>query len=134
MSKLKPPFHDARIAVLDDDPDISIIIKLWLGKAGYHNVFLSQDQSRIMHDIEYEKLDLLLLDWEMPGLSGLEVLKQVRKHNLELPIIMLTNVQDRERVMQAISSGVTDFVIKTALKEALAEKVGKVLDKIKTKK
>ncbi len=80
-----------------------------------------------------ETFDLILCDWEMPEMSGLELLAWCREQNSYLktvPFIMVTSRGDKENVVQAIQAGVTDFVGKPFTNEQLLTKVKKALAKV----
>lgn len=103
-----------RILVADDEPHIGRIIQLKLEQAPYE-VSLVHDGRVAMDRIEgTEQIDLILLDIMMPHLTGLEVLREVRRlpHRKETPVIILTakgQDADRER---ALELGATDFLTK----------------------
>ena len=76
-----------------------------------------------------EAFDLVLCDWEMPEISGLELLQWVRqqKEGSNLPFVMVTSRGDRENLVEAIREGVSDYLSKPFSPEALAKKIRKVL-------
>jgi two-component system alkaline phosphatase synthesis response regulator PhoP len=103
-----------RVLVVDDEPHIGRIIQLQL-EAGPYEVDLVSDGTTALEKIRSEEpLDLVLLDIMLPGISGLELLEQLRTlpHRTDTPVIMLTakgQSTDRER---AGSLGATDFLTK----------------------
>jgi len=74
---------------------------------------------------------LVLLDWNMPRMSGVEFLKQFRTHDKTTPVVMVTTDADKQRVMEAIEAGVEDYILKPFTKEGLLERVNIVLEKNK---
>ncbi|TAN44759.1 MAG: response regulator [Nitrospirae bacterium] len=76
-----------------------------------------------------EVVDIVLCDWEMPEMSGLDVLKWVRSTpNLNtLPFIMITGTTDKEHVVECIKSGVTDYIVKPLTPDMLCNKISKAL-------
>jgi len=74
-----------------------------------------------------EKVDLVLLDWEMPVLSGIEALPQLRALCGDLPILMMTSKNAMSDITQALESGAHDYVIKPFTKEILIGKIEQVL-------
>jgi len=58
------------------------------------------------------QFDLVLTDWNMPGKTGLEVVREIRAQDANVPIIMVTTEAERQRVVQAIEAGVTDYLVK----------------------
>lgn len=79
--------------------------------------------------LQKEKVDIVLCDWEMPEMSGIDVLKWVRSTPdlSALPFIMVTGTTDKENVVECIKSGVTDYVVKPLTPDMLCQKVGKAL-------
>lgn len=80
--------------------------------------------------IEKEHVDLLLVDWNMPQLNGLDLVKELRaleKHR-KLPIIMITSEAAKYNVIEAVKAGVNDYLIKPIKDNKLLEKIEQVLD------
>jgi two-component system chemotaxis response regulator CheY len=75
-----------------------------------------------------EKIGLVLLDWNMPELSGLEFLQRVRSIETykDLPIIMVTSVSSRFNVLDALKSGATDYIVKPVTEKQFKEKIQKL--------
>ena len=76
-----------------------------------------------------QKVDLILLDWNMPELSGIDFLRQVRAQPeyAELPIIMVTSEAAKYNVIEALKAGATDYIIKPVSEKNFREKMSKVL-------
>ncbi len=74
-------------------------------------------------------VDVILADWRMPEMSGLEMLKEIReKENLrDIPVIMLTAVADKEEIIKSIQAGATEYLLKPFTIEDLQEKITSVL-------
>lgn len=87
----------------------------------------SGDETKKM--LQKEHFDAVLCDWEMPGLSGIEILKWVRSTPpLEkLPFIMVTGTTEKESVVECINAGVTDYIVKPFTPEAICQKIKKIL-------
>jgi CheY-like chemotaxis protein len=79
--------------------------------------------------LKAEEFDLIICDWELPGINGVEILKQVRatQRTKNIPFMMLTANGDREHVMQAMQLGATDYLVKPVKLETLATKVRKLV-------
>ncbi|MFH1194415.1 MAG: response regulator [bacterium] len=73
------------------------------------------------------KPDILFLDIELPGLNGIELLKEIRKHNKYSRVVMITNNSDKEYVASAVQVGVDDYIIKTDFILSLQERLEKIL-------
>ena len=111
----KPPLSagTARLLVVDDNEMNRDMLSRRLERAGYH-VQTAVDGASALDLLAAEPIDLVLLDVEMPGLSGLDVLREVRKTrtSLQLPILMATARSDSQDVVEALEAGANDYVIK----------------------
>jgi two-component system chemotaxis response regulator CheY len=78
--------------------------------------------------LEEQQIDLVLLDWNMPELSGLDFLKAVRANDRykNLPIIMVTSEAARYNVIEALKNGATDYIIKPVNEKSFREKLSKI--------
>lgn len=80
------------------------------------------------------KADLILLDWEMPELNGIDALSQIRKLHKEIPVIMVTSKNSMQDISEAMERGATDYIMKPFTKDILINKIqenkGKELYKI----
>ena len=79
------------ILVVDDELDVRVILSKRLGRLG-HSVDSASDGEEALRQIEEKSFDVVLLDIEMPGMSGLEVLKTLREQHsgVDLPVLMVT--------------------------------------------
>lgn len=110
----RPAVETAKIMILDDDPGTIDLVRFHLGELGYRNFVACTDATDGLRQVAMENPDVLLLDLVMPGLSGLEILAQLRvsrKHAL-LPVIILTILDDVRSKTEALELGATDFLNK----------------------
>jgi two-component system, chemotaxis family, chemotaxis protein CheY len=77
-------------------------------------------------------VDLMLIDWNMPHMDGLTLIKKVREKDKTTPIIMVTTEAEKTRIIEAIKAGVNNYVIKPFTPDALLERVNQTLAKSKT--
>jgi two-component system, chemotaxis family, chemotaxis protein CheY len=75
--------------------------------------------------------DLMLFDWNMPNMDGLSLVKRVRDKDRTTPIIMVTTEAEKVRIIDAIKSGVNNYVIKPFTPDVLVERIKQTLDKAK---
>ena len=117
------------ILVVDDFSTMRRIIKNLLHDLGYQNVAEADDGNTALPMLRTGKYDFLITDWNMPGMPGLELLKQVRADsNLsKLPVLMLTAEAKREQIIEAAQAGVNGYVIKPFTAVTLKEKIDKIL-------
>lgn len=118
----------ARILVCEDEPDILELIRLRLERAG-HQVLTARDGTEGLRRALEERPELLLVDWMMPGLTGVEVVAAVRAHPIThtVPILMLTARAQQGDIDAAFAAGVDDFVIKPFRARELQERIAALL-------
>jgi len=98
------------IMVVDDDQDLAEMLGIVLTGAGYE-VDLVNSGDQVMPIFQAQKPDLVLLDVMLPGLSGIEVAKEIRTHSM-VPIVMLTAKGDTQDVVLGLEAGADDYMIK----------------------
>src|SRR5437867_3031723 len=96
------------ILVVDDDPDIREVVKDRLESLNYR-VLTAADGAEALDVIEKQTPQMVLLDIEMPGMSGLEVLKEIRRRAIDVTVVMITAYGTVERAVQAMREGAYDF-------------------------
>jgi DNA-binding response OmpR family regulator len=106
------------VLVVDDDPDIRELITWKLSQAGYTTVAASDGeaglQAAIGGDAEGRQPDLILVDWMMPKMTGIEVCRALRDNPLtaRTPIILLTAKAQEAEVERGFAAGVDDYIVK----------------------
>ena len=117
-----------QILVVEDEPPILELIKYNLEKEGY-NVLSSDNGNDALEIVEYSLPDLIILDWMLPGLSGLHVCKAIRSKNQtkEIPIIMLTAKGEEADKVNGLLSGADDYIVKPFSTRELLARVKSVL-------
>ena len=116
--------NQAAILIVDDEATIRKTLGLSLESKGYQVLFAAAGAEALML-LEENHIDLVLLDMRMPGLSGLDVLKELRNSRsaLELPVLMLTATDDSDAMIAALRSGANDYLIKPCNREILAARI-----------
>ncbi|MGQ9574422.1 MAG: response regulator, partial [Thermoguttaceae bacterium] len=101
-----------RIAIIDDEPINVKVVQKYLKLAGYQQFCTTTNATRAMEMIRAEQPDVVLLDIMMPGVSGLEILAELRQSErfLDLPVIILTAACDRDTKLNALRVGATEFL------------------------
>jgi len=113
--------NSARILIVDDEPQIRRVLRTTLTSQGY-SVAEAKNGDEALEQIREERPDLILLDVNMPGRSGLEVCQEIRGTS-DIPIIMLT-VRNTERdKVQALDAGADDYVVKPFGSEELMARI-----------
>ena len=119
-----------RILLVDDSRTIRNIQKNTLTGLGHTDVVEAADGVEALSAISAEAPDLMLLDWNMPNMDGLTLLKKVREKGLTVPIIKCTTEAEKSRVIQAIQAGANNYVVKPFTGEALADKINQTTEKV----
>lgn len=118
----------ARIFVIDDDPELLMMVGMILRRAG-HETILTSDSAEGSDRVAVEKPDLLILDLMMPHMSGFEVCRKIRStpEVESLPIMILTaRIQEQDREA-AFESGATDYMTKPITSRQLTARVERLL-------
>jgi DNA-binding response OmpR family regulator len=116
-----------RIAILEDDPDQLALLSRWLNNAG-HQVHGYLSGREILEDAGRESFDLFVLDWEVPDISGVDVLRRIRANlSASVPILFVTVRDTEEDIVYALNAGADDYMIKPAKQNELLARVGALL-------
>jgi two-component system, chemotaxis family, chemotaxis protein CheY len=120
---------DMKFLVVDDFSTMRRIVKNLLNDLGYPNVTEADDGKTALPMLQAGGFDFLISDWNMPGMSGLDLIKAVRSDAklAKLPVLMLTAEAKREQIIEAAQAGVNGYVIKPFTAETLKEKLDKIL-------
>ena len=123
---------DTKILVVDDIASMRNVTKSILMVADYTNVTQATDGVEALKLLQGETFDLIICDWEMPNMSGLELLIEIKKNEKlkNIPFLMLTSNTDTIKVDVAIKKGATDYVIKPIQPSVLLEKINNCLSSI----
>ena len=118
-----------KFLVVDDFSTMRRIVKNLLHDLGYPNVTEADDGKTALPMLQAGGFDFLISDWNMPGMSGLDLIKAVRSDAKlsKLPVLMLTAEAKREQIIEAAQAGVNGYVIKPFTAETLKEKLDKIL-------
>ncbi len=106
--------QDYRILVVDDQPEMRSLIKDMLKDLSITQIFEANDgkEAMIFLDDALDLIDLIICDWNMPRVSGVDVLRQLRSTNDEMPFLMVTGRGDKSSVTEAKFCGVTAYIRK----------------------
>jgi DNA-binding response OmpR family regulator len=121
----------AKVLVVDDEDYMRKVVRTMLMSIGVRNVFQAADGPAGLELIRKEAPDVVILDWEMPGLDGPGFVRMVRSPATfpypDVPIIMLTGHGERSRVVEAVKIGVNEFLLKPVSSKALQDRMVAVL-------
>lgn len=114
--------------VVDDSMTIRRIVIKALAMVGVAEAAEAADGSEAVSAIESgQQFDVILMDWNMPRMSGIEALRAIRAKGVRTPVIMVTTEAEKSRVVEAIKTGANDYLIKPFAPDQLAAKVRNVL-------
>ncbi len=123
-----------KILVVDDFSTMRRIIKNLLRELGYNNVVEADDGNTALPVLQKGGIDFVITDWNMPGMTGLELLKSIRADpNLkDTPILMVTAEAKREQIMEAAQAGVNGYIVKPFTAATLREKIDKIFERVQS--
>ncbi len=113
--------------VVDDSLTIRRIVIKALGLVGITDAREAADGAEALKATQEQDFDLILLDWNMPKLTGIETLRALRQAGKKMPVIMVTTEAEKSRVIEAIKTGANDYLIKPFSPDQLAAKVKNVI-------
>jgi len=116
------------IVIADDDPTIISLVKLRLGMARY-NVIATNDAVAALAMVRSQEPVAVILDVQMPGGGGLSALSKIKSdpRMANLPVMMLTGERNPEIVMEAMTGGASDYMVKPFNPDALLERVSRLV-------
>lgn len=117
-----------RILIVDDDPALSGLLREMMSQWGYDASFASRGDEAL-DLIKKERFDLLLSDVMMPGISGIDLLREARRIDSDLEVILMTGFGNVEGAVQAIQSGASNYITKPFPADFLRETIHKVLSR-----
>ncbi|MFI4897487.1 MAG: response regulator [Phycisphaerales bacterium JB059] len=118
-----------RTLIVDDSNTMRMIIASTLKKVGGHVIETASDGKDALAKIGTFKPDLILLDWNMPNMSGLEFLTAYRETGGKTPVIMVTTEAEKSRVIRAVQAGANNYLVKPFTADQLAKRVADTIAK-----
>jgi len=120
---------DLKILIVDDSPTMRRILVNTVIKAGYLSIKEAEDGKDALAKMMAGKFDLLMTDWNMPNMSGLELVEAVRADaNFKgIPILMVTTRNLKEDIVNAIKSGVNGYIVKPFDAKTLNAKINEIM-------
>ncbi len=118
-----------KVLVVDDFSTMRKIIKNNLKGMGFNNIVEAENGQKALEELKKESIGLIISDWNMPVMSGIELLKAVRGDAglKSIPFVMVTAEGQKDNVMEAAKAGVSNYVIKPFTPDTFSEKLQKVL-------
>jgi two-component system chemotaxis response regulator CheY len=120
-----------KVLVVDDFPTMRRIVKNLLKQLGFENIDEAEDGAQALGKLKAGGYGLVVSDWNMPVMEGIDLLKHVREDEAlkTMPFLMVTAEAEKDKVITAIKAGVDNYVVKPFTAEVLKEKLEKIADK-----
>jgi two-component system, chemotaxis family, chemotaxis protein CheY len=120
-----------KVLVVDDFATMRKIVRNILKQIGFEDITEAEDGSVALRLIKSESVGLVVTDWNMPNMSGLDLLREIRQNpqTASLPVLMVTAEGLKENVMDAVKAGVNNYVVKPFTAEVLQEKIETIFRK-----
>ena len=120
-----------KILVVDDFSTMRRIVRNILKQLGYTNIEEAEDGNIALTKMKLDSYGLVISDWNMPNMTGIELLQNIRSDSAlkGVPVLMVTAEAKQENVIAAIQSGVNNYIVKPFTAETLKEKIDKIFDK-----
>lgn len=121
-----------KILIVDDFSTMRRIIKNLLRDLGFNNTHEADDGSTALPMLKNGDFEFLVTDWNMPGMQGIDLLKEVRKDESlrHLPVLMVTAEAKREQIIEAAQAGVNGYIVKPFTAATLKEKLDKIFERL----
>ncbi|MES9935499.1 MAG: chemotaxis response regulator CheY [Sedimenticola sp.] len=121
-----------KILIVDDFSTMRRIIKNLLRDLGFLNTHEADDGTTALPLLQAGGFDFLVTDWNMPGMTGISLLKAIRADPqlTKLPVLMVTAESKREQIIEAAQAGVNGYVVKPFTAATLEEKINKIFERV----
>ncbi len=118
-----------KVLVVDDSAVMRKFLVDALLKTGIHNVGQASNGEAAVAAVMEGNFDLVLMDWNMPKMDGLEAVREIRAKGNNVPIIMVTTESEKSRILDALKSGANNYIVKPFTAELVAKKIRETMSK-----
>ena len=127
---------NTRFLVVDDFSTMRRIVRNLLKELGYTNADEAEDGAVALARLKSEKFDFVVSDWNMPNMTGIELLKSIRAEPSlkDLPVLMITAEARKENIIEAAQNGANGYIVKPFTAATLDEKLSKIFKALEAKK
>ncbi|WP_411744223.1 chemotaxis response regulator CheY [Reinekea sp.] len=121
-----------KILVVDDFSTMRRIVKNLLRDLGFTNTQEADDGTTAWPMLQSSDFDFVVTDWNMPGMTGIELLQKIRADDRlkDIPVLMVTAEAKRDQIVAAAQAGVNGYVVKPFTAAALKEKIEKIFERV----
>lgn len=116
------------VLVVDDFATMRRILKNMFRQLGFNNIIEADDGTTALEALQKNEIGLIVSDWNMPKMTGLELLKTVRAsdEHKQIPFLMVTAEAQKQNVLDAVQAGVSNYVVKPFTAEQISDKLDKI--------
>ncbi len=124
-------YKDMTVLIVDDFLTMRRIVRKILRDLDFENILEAEDGSAALDLLKVNKVDLIVSDWNMPRMTGLELLKAVRGNEAtkDIPFLMVTAEAQKENIVEAVKARVSNYIVKPFTAATLEEKLVKIVPK-----
>ncbi len=122
--------YNMTVMIVDDFATMRRIVKNILTQLGFKNFVEADDGSVAWEMLQKQPVDFIVSDWNMPKMTGIELLKKVRADDKlqETPFLMVTAEAQKENIIEAVKARVSNYIVKPFTPETLGEKIEKIFE------
>jgi two-component system chemotaxis response regulator CheY len=126
------PDKNLKFLVVDEFSTMRRIIRNLLKELGFTNVDEAEDGVSALNKLQSGRFEFVVTDWNMPNMTGLELLKNIRQDPLikDLPVLLVTAEAKRENIVAAAQSGANGYIVKPFTATTLEEKLNRIFEKL----
>lgn len=119
-----------KVLVVDDFATMRRIIKNILKQIGFSNIVEAEDGKSALKMLQNDKFDLIMCDWNMPEMPGIDLLTRIRsdEHLKNLPFVMVTAEAQKNNILEAVKAGVSSYIVKPFTAETVDQKLKKLFN------
>jgi len=119
-----------RVLIVDDFSTMRRIIKNILRQLGFSNIVEADDGTAAWEILTKDQIDFIISDWNMPQMTGIELLRKVRASEEfgDLPFLMVTAEAQQENIIEAVQAKVSNYIVKPFTAETLGQKINKIFE------
>ncbi len=119
-----------KVLLVDDSRTIRNIQKKVFAQLGYTDILEAGDGVEALEILNQTRPDLCLIDWNMPRMDGITLVRKIRETDKTLPLIMCTTEAEKSRVIEAIQAGVNNYLVKPFTADTLKERIAATMAKV----
>jgi two-component system, chemotaxis family, chemotaxis protein CheY len=126
-------FTETRVLIVEDDEQAKDLLLDRLLIMGIKNTIACENGKSALNKLKFQNLDLIICDWNLPLMNGLELFHAAHEENLigKTPFLMISAENEKEKVIEAINSGIEHYIVKPFSQQKFEEEVKKLLNQEK---